>query len=472
MIQATLKEVAAWCGAAGISAQDADAAGALRIAGVSTDSRSIAPGRLFVPLAGDRFDGHDYLATAERAGAAAALWQQDRPAPKTALPLLRVADTLAALQALAAGYLAAWKPRVVGVTGSNGKTTTKDLIASVLATTYKVAKTEGNFNNHIGLPLTILGADPGTEALVLEMGMSGRGEISLLSRLTGPDAAVITNVGESHLLQLGSRRNIARAKLEIAEGLKPGGTLVYYGDEPLLREELAALARPAADLRTVTFGEREGDDLRAERIAVRPDGVSFALAGEPAGAAYALPIPGRHNAVNALAAIAIGRLFGVAEDRIAEGLRAAKMTGMRIERTAAWNGALVLNDAYNASPTSMRAAIGLVAQLTGFRRKWLVLGDMLELGPDEAAFHADIGRELSTDKADGLFAFGPLSALAAAEAKRRLPDGAVLHFADKRELADALLARLAPEDLVLVKASRGMRMEEVVQRLRQGTGGD
>ncbi|MCC3372854.1 UDP-N-acetylmuramoyl-tripeptide--D-alanyl-D-alanine ligase [Cohnella sp. REN36] len=472
MIQATLNEVAAWCGAAGISARDADAAGVRRIAGASTDSRSTAAGQLFVPLAGDRFDGHDYLAEAEAAGAAAALWQADRPAPETALPLVRVPDTLAALQALAARYLASWNPRVVGVTGSNGKTTTKDLIASVLATTYQVVKTESNFNNHIGLPLTILRADPAAEVLVLEMGMSARGEIALLAGIAPPDAAVITNVGESHLLQLGSRRNIARAKLEIAEGLKPGGTLVYYGDEPLLREELAALNLPAGRLRAVTFGEDAGDDLRAARIDVRPDGVTFALAGDEAREPFELSIPGRHNAINALAAIAVGRLFGVPEAQIADGLRSAALTGMRIERTAAWNGALVLNDAYNASPTSMRAAIDLVARLGGFRRKWLVLGDMLELGPDEAEFHAGIGRELSSDRVDGLFAFGPLSAHTADAAKARLPEGAVRHFADKGELADAVLQALAPDDLVLVKASRGMRLEEVVRRLRQGTGGN
>ncbi|SFB35857.1 UDP-N-acetylmuramoyl-tripeptide--D-alanyl-D-alanine ligase [Cohnella sp. OV330] len=490
MIRATLSEVAAWCGA---EPQGTPAGAEPEIAGVSIDSRSIQGGQLFVPIAGDRFDGHDYIEAAASAGAAAALWQRDRALPADAgLPLLLVDDTLAALQRLAERYLASWQPKVVGVTGSNGKTTTKDLIFSALATVYRTAKTEGNYNNHIGLPLTILRADRNTEVLVLEMGMSGFGEISLLSRIAKPDVAVITNIGESHLEHLGSRRGIAQAKLEIAEGLKDGGTLVYNGDEPLLREELAALALPSGAVGTITFGESEACDLRALDIATDAERATFAASprvpadspgdgdvapGSHAQAAesqvsrFAVPIPGRHNAVNALAAIAVARLLGVGDADIARGLAEAKLTGMRIERVQATNGALILNDAYNASPASVRAAISLVAQLQGYRRKWLVLGDMLELGPDEAEFHASIGRELSQGQADGLLAYGPLSAHTAEAASRALPAGSVRHFADKNELAEALLALVEPDDLVLVKASRGMRLEEIVRRLAAGKEG-
>lgn len=479
MIRATLSEAAAWCGA---TLQGRPAGAEPEIAGVSIDSRSIGAGQLFVPIAGDRFDGHDYIEKAASAGAAAALWQRDRALPAdTGLPLLLVDDTLAALQRLAESYLASWRPKVVGVTGSNGKTTTKDLIFSALATVYRTAKTEGNFNNHIGLPLTILRTDRDTEVLVLEMGMSAFGEISLLSRIAKPDIAVITNIGESHLEHLGSRRGIAQAKLEIAEGLKPGGTLIYNGDEPLLREELAALALPE-DAGLITFGESKACDLRATDIATDAERATFVAsgsgaAGSPAqeseaqAARFEVPIPGRHNAVNALAAIAVARRLGVADADIARGLAEAKLTGMRIERVQARSGALVLNDAYNASPASVRAAISLVAQLQGYRRKWLVLGDMLELGPDEAAFHAGIGRELSKGQADGLLAYGPLSAHTAEAAAQAMPSGVVKHFADKNELAEALLSLVEPDDLVLVKASRGMRMEEIVRRLTAGEEG-
>lgn len=479
MIRATLSQIAAWCGAEPAGAVSAAEAG---IAGVSTDSRSIAVGQLFVPLAGDRFDGHDYIDKAVQAGAAAALWQRDHAVPADiGLPLLLVDDTLAALQALAEGYLASWSPKVIGVTGSNGKTTTKDLISSVLGTAFKTVKTEGNYNNHIGMPLTILRADKDAEVLVLEMGMSDFGEIALLTRIAKPDIAVITNIGESHLLQLGSRRGIAQAKLEIAQGLKDGGTLIINGDEPLLREELKA--SPLREgLRKLTFGESDACDLRAREIATDAERVAFSAVasapGEHAGAVqagtevhFSVPIPGRHNAVNALAAIAVGRLLGLADADIARGLAEAKLTGMRIERVRASNGALVLNDAYNASPASVRAAIALVAQLGGYRRKWLVLGDMLELGPDEADYHAGIGRELAGGQADGLLAFGPLSAHTAREAAKAMPGATVMHFTDKNELVNTLLGLVEPDDLVLVKASRGMRLEEVVRQLASGKEG-
>ena len=207
----------------------------LLVDGVSTDTRKPMPNRLFVPLVGTRFDGHDFLTEAVKQGAAAALWQRDHPLPETPpIPLILVDDTLKALQELAAAVRRQWEIPVVGVTGSNGKTTTKELIAGVLSSRYRVHKTEGNLNNHIGLPLTLLSAPPDAEAAVVEMGMNHRGEIALLSRLAAPDIGVITNVGDAHLEFLGSREGIAEAKLEIREGLSEEGTLIIHGDEPLL----------------------------------------------------------------------------------------------------------------------------------------------------------------------------------------------------------------------------------------------
>lgn len=463
MMQAKLRDVAGWCGA-----EFDETAGDVPVAGVSTDTRTLQPGRLFVPLAGDRFDGHDYVEAARQAGAAAALWARSRPAPEDpGLPLLMVDDTLAALQRLAAGYLAVLNAKVLAITGSNGKTTTKDLVASVLATRYRVVKTEGNLNNHIGLPLTILRAAPDTEMLVLEMGMSGRGEISLLSRIARPDLAVITNVGEAHLLQLGSRRNIARAKLEIVEGLKPGGVLIVNGDEPLLAEELAAVQLPEGAA-VMTFGEGPGCDLIATDIRADADRTEFTVRTGLSEQSYDIPVPGKHNAVNALAAVAAGRRFGLTSADMTEGLRSAKLTGMRIERTRAANGAVILNDAYNASPTSVRAALALLAGLKGYRCKRLVLGDMLELGPDEASYHAGIGQAITPETADIVYTYGPLSAHTAEAARPAFPAGKVLHYADKKELAEALVRDTAPDDLVLVKASRGMKMEEIVAALQKG----
>jgi UDP-N-acetylmuramoyl-tripeptide--D-alanyl-D-alanine ligase len=468
MIQATVSQVAEWCGAE--DTFNLSDWSDLLLLGVSTDTRQIKPGQLFVPLQGERFDGHEYIVTAREAGASACLWNRSKPVPDINIPFILVADTLTALQALAAHYLRHLQTKVVAITGSNGKTTTKDIISSVLATRYWVHKTEGNFNNHIGLPLTILNVTPGTEVLVLEMGMSGPGEIALLSTLGQPDVAVITNVGESHLLQLGSRRNIARAKLEITDGLKSGGSLVYYGDEPLLTEELAAM-NLWDQVGIITFGENPDCDWIARYIRVSAEGTQFTVKGEgDAESYYELPVPGRHNAINALAAIAVGRLFELTFEEIGEGLKSTKLTGMRIERSLAKNGAVILNDAYNASPTSVKAAIDLVAELSGYRRKWIVLGDMLELGPNEAAFHGEIGRYLTDAKADNVLVYGPMSGHTYREAKSSFAEDKVLHFTEKDTLAAYLLEQLAPEDLVLVKASRGMRLEQVVTALQKGVG--
>ncbi|MFC5467161.1 UDP-N-acetylmuramoyl-tripeptide--D-alanyl-D-alanine ligase [Cohnella suwonensis] len=472
-MQATIRDVAAWAGAVGTVGDTGD--GSLRLAGISTDTRRIKPGQLFVPLRGENFDGHDYATAARDAGASAALWDERVPVPAEladgGFPLVLVGDTLTALQALASGYAGTLRAKVVAVTGSNGKTTTKDLISSVLSTALRVHKTEGNFNNHIGLPLTLLGAPADTEALVLEMGMSGEGEIALLSAIGRPDIAVVTNVGESHLLQLGSRRNIARAKLEIVDGLKPGGALIYYGDEPLLAEELAGKRR-AGGFREITFGEGSANDWNARSIAVSAEGTTFVAANaDEAEFTYELPVPGKHNAVNALAAIVVGKLLGLSPEDIREGLKSAKLTGMRIERSRAKNGAIILNDAYNASPTSVRAAIDLVAGLSGYGRKWIALGDMLELGPDESSLHAGVGAYVDSTKADEILFYGPLSKNGFEAASANFPEGAAKHYADKHQLADELLARVRPDDLVLVKASRGMKMEEIVTILQKGDRG-
>ncbi len=467
-MKATIQQVAEWCGSAD-AASLADR-GASIVTAVTWDSRKIVPGSLFVPLAGERQDGHDYIGEAEQAGAVAALWEIDRPRPEHAkLPLILVANVVQAFQRLASGYIGHTKAKVVGVTGSNGKTTTKDLISAVLGTGYRVHKTEGNFNNELGLPYTILNAPDDTEVFVLEMGMSGFGEIELLSKLAKPDAAVITNIGESHLLQLGSRRNIARAKLEIVSGMQPGGLLAYYGQEPLIAEELASLDG-SVHIKKITYGETSDCMLEASDIRLTAEGTSFSVQDAP-NVRFELPIPGRHNAINALAAIAIGREFGLRVGQIAGGLRSVKLTSMRIERVQASNGAVVLNDAYNASPTSVKAAIDLVAQLSGYGDKWIVLGDMLELGPDEEAFHAQIGEYLTDAKTDRVLLFGPLSSHTFEAAKPRFAPDRVLYFQHKQSLIDHISAGLKPEDLVLVKASRGMRMEEVVAALTKGDRG-
>lgn len=468
MINRTLEQIAQMCNAK-LETKDAS----IRIHGVGTDSRRIAVGQLFVPIVGENFDGHHYVEQALRDGAAAAFWERKRevPAELADAPLLKVKDTLEALQRLASAYRDELYVRVIGITGSNGKTTTKDMVAAVLGTTLRVHKTEGNLNNHIGLPLTVLQLDEDTDAAVLEMGMSGFGEIELLTNIAKPDIAVITNIGDAHLLQLGSREGIAKAKLEIAQGLASGGLLLYNGDEPLLESELAHTALPEG-LERQTFGLGDSNDWSAANITI--GAVSSSFAAQRKGTAvgsepYTIPVPGQHNVSNALAAIAIGRRLGITEEHIRIGLAGLALTGMRIQPVTAYNGAMILNDAYNANPTAVYAAVDLVAELTGFRKKWVVLGDMLELGPDEAALHYAVGAYVTSLKADAVLTVGELSKHTAEGAKAVFPEPSgepsVIHFEDKGKLGEWLKEQLDPADLVLVKGSRGMRMEQIVQTL-------
>ncbi|WP_438492309.1 UDP-N-acetylmuramoyl-tripeptide--D-alanyl-D-alanine ligase [Paenibacillus sp. IHBB 3054] len=463
MITRTLRNIADMCGGEVFSAEDMN----VKIAGVVTDSRKITSDCLFVPLAGDNFDGHHYGAAALAAGAAATLWQKDKGTAPEGGGVILVEDTLSALQKLAAAYLSEIAPQVVAVTGSNGKTTTKDMITALLEGQFKVHKTQGNFNNHIGLPLTVLSMREDVEIAVLEMGMSSRGEIALLASLAAPDVAVITNVGESHLLQLGSRKEIARAKLEIAEGLKPGGLLIYNGDEPLLAEVMAEASFHAPEgMHTLRFGISTDNDDYPTGMMTHSGGMTFTSSLHKERA-YTLPLPGRHNVVNALAALAVARHFGVTDDQVEDGLKRLKLTGMRIEVMLTSSGLTLLNDAYNASPTSMKAAIDVLQSMKCTGSRIAVLGDMLELGPDEVRFHQEIGTYLDPEETDLVFAYGPLSAHIAETARDKFGAERVFSFTDKAELTSVLIGKCSPDDVVLFKASRGMRLEEVLHSLNK-----
>ncbi|MGC5773763.1 UDP-N-acetylmuramoyl-tripeptide--D-alanyl-D-alanine ligase [Paenibacillus pabuli] len=462
MIKKTLAQIAEMCGG---TLTDVAAYGDVRVEGVFTDSRKPTQGSLFIPLVGERFDGHEFVQTCVEKGAAGALWQRNHgTAPQGAV--IVVEDTLVALQELASSYLRESDASVVGITGSNGKTTTKDIVDAILSTTFKVHKTQGNFNNHIGLPLTVLSMEPDTEIVILEMGMSGRGEIEELSGIAEPDVAIITNIGESHLLQLGSRLEIARAKAEIAAGMKPGGLLIYNGDEPLIAQVLAEPATKQPEgLQRYTFGlQTDNDDYPTGLMNVQ-GGVAFTTK-QSGDTALTLPLLGTHNVVNCLAALAVARHYGVESEQIAAGLSGLKLTGMRIEILQGVSGLTMLNDAYNASPTSMKAAVDVLESLKGYRNKVAVLGDMLELGPQEQELHRGIGEYITPDKMNMVLAYGPLSSSIAEGARQNMPADAVHAFESKEELTRFLLERLHPRDVVLFKASRGMKLEDVVEALK------
>ncbi|WP_445490579.1 UDP-N-acetylmuramoyl-tripeptide--D-alanyl-D-alanine ligase [Niallia sp. 03133] len=428
--------------------------------GVTIDSRKIKAGHLFVPFIGEKVDGHQFVEDAIKKGAAASFWQKDVPNPPKHLPLLYVEDPLKSIQQLAKSYRDELAVKVVGITGSNGKTSTKDITTNLLSLKFKVQKTEGNYNNHLGLPLTVLNLKEDTDIAVLEMGMSGKGEIDLLTKLAEPDVVVITNIGESHLLDLGSREGIAEAKLEIINGLKPAGRIVYFGDEPLLAEKITNLKH----LDKKTFGMMEKNDLFPVKIHQKENGSSFQLNRKET--IFDLPILGNHNILNALAGMLVADYFGISYEDMNEGLKTLKLTNMRMEMLKGQNGVQIINDAYNASPTSMKAAINVLESLPGFKNKVLVLGDMLELGPDEAVYHEEIGKSISKDKINYVFTYGNLGQCIAKGAKSMLPEKQVAFFSEKKGLIEALKNIVDDETVVLVKASRGMKLEEVVKALQ------
>jgi UDP-N-acetylmuramoyl-tripeptide--D-alanyl-D-alanine ligase len=458
MINRTLQQISEMISAKNELKQFAD----IMISGVSIDSRKIEAGNLFIPFKGEQSDGHKYVEDSIRKGAAAALWQRDVPNPPADLPILIVDDCLEALQELARKYRNELSVKVVGITGSNGKTTTKDMTARLLSLKYKVQKTEGNYNNHIGLPLTVLGLEEDTEIAVLEMGMSGRGEIEFLTKLACPDAVVITNIGESHLLDLGSREGIAEAKLEILEGLQNGGLAVLHGDEPLLMERIQQYK---GNVKVQTFGRSDSNDLYPTEIIQLEQGNRFKINGFDES--FELPVLGTHNILNGLAAMLIANYFSIPFEKMNEGLATIKLTNMRMELVEGNHGEKIINDAYNASPTSMMAAVELISNLQGYERKILVLGDMLELGPEEEQYHLQIGEALNPDKIDWLFTYGQLGKQIAKGAKTTLGEQRVFAFTDKEEMIKELEQHVNNETLVLVKASRGMKLEEVVLALQK-----
>ncbi len=426
--------------------------------GVSIDTRTIEAGALFVPIIGDRFDGHQFLEAAIEGGASGTFWQKGVPLPDMLpndFPVYFVEDTLEALQQLAEAYKKQVGPTVIAVTGSNGKTTTKDMIASVLGERLNVHKTEGNYNNHIGLPLTVLRMQEDTDVLICEMGMNHKGEISFLSELVEPHYGVITNIGESHMEQLGSREGIAEAKGEITDGMKASGVLILDGDEMLLNREWKTSV--------IECGFHEEALFYAHSIQNTPQGVTFTVKGIPE--AFELPVLGAHNVKNALYAIALGAHLGLTDEDARNGLKNLTVTSMRMEQLTAETGALLINDAYNASPTSMKAAIETVKVMEDYSRKVVVLGDMLELGVHEKTLHESVA-SACVGTAMNVVTIGEKAFWIAEALKSRKDDTLnIEHYENKKQAMKRLQHFNAPDTVFLFKASRGMEFEQLIEQL-------
>nr|WP_297172939.1 UDP-N-acetylmuramoyl-tripeptide--D-alanyl-D-alanine ligase [uncultured Agathobaculum sp.] len=447
----TLAQAAGWT--------KGEAKGRATLSEVSTDSRQIPAGALFIPIKGEQFDAHDFIAGAIENGASAVM--SHRLNEEYPVPTLYVANTARALLDLAGGYRQLCGGKVIGVTGSVGKTTTKELLYAVVRQKFAAQKTEGNLNNEIGLPLTLLRMTRATEVMVAEMGMNHFGEIARMTVAARPDIAVITNIGTSHIEFLGSREGICKAKLEILEGLQPGGYAVLCGDEPLLWNKRARLG-----CRVITYGlENNACDLTAS---LHLDGTfdivnnSLPVSTLPQGERFTakLRLPGAHNVLNALAAAAVGLLLGQTPGQIADGLASYQASGLR-QNIYEQNGYHIYADCYNASPDAMEATLAVLGTMAPGGRRFAVLGSMLELGGYAEEGHRRAGRA-AAQYADALYAYGPGADAMVAGAKEKGMDKAYA-FCDHAALVAALQQDAQKGDALLFKGSRGMRMEQALR---------
>ena len=418
--------------------------------GVYTDSRKPLKGGLFIALEGEKFDGHDFIENAEKDGAAAVMCRKE---VKCSIPVIYVNDTKAALLKLAAYYRSLFSIPVIGLTGSVGKTTTKEMTALVASSVYRTVKTQGNLNNEIGMPMTIFNIDDTTQAAVIEMGMNHFGEISRLTAVSKPDAAIITNIGVSHIENLGSRENILKAKLEILEGMKEGSPLILNGDNDLLKTV------KNEKYKIIFFGiENDKADITASDIEENSEGISFCINYKGKKYNTYVPSPGIHNVYNALAAFGAGVAIGVPEEKAAEALKNYVPSGMR-QKITSKGGITFIEDCYNASPDSVKAGINTLKGIKASRHI-AVLGDMLELGDFSSSLHSRCGKYAAEKGVDLLFTYGEASGSTANEAEKN--GLKAYRFLDEKQLVKALVKELKAGDAVLFKASRGMKLENVI----------
>ena len=438
---------------------------------VCTDSREAAEGTLFVALGGERVDGHDYIAAAVSSGNDCVLCERIPKAIDRKYVAVVVDDSLRAVGELAKAYDRRINHRKVAITGSVGKTTTKEFVASVLSEGFRVHKTEGNYNSNIGMPLSMLSMQNDTEVSVLEMGMSNRGEIEYLSRIAEPDIAIVTNIGSSHMENLGTRENICHAKMEIVKGLKAGGTLLLNGDDPMLRAYLTPGVTP------IFVGIDTPCDFRALNIRGCIGNTVFDIAyNGKVLENITIPVIGKHNVYAALYAFAVGVRLGLDEKTVINGLTRYRPVGMR-QRIYDIGGITVVEDCYNASPESMRAAINVLEELTAAKkagRMAAVLGDMYELGASSDMLHEEVGIYFAKHGGSMLYTFG--------QNAERIAGGAVLGGIYPENIyrnidiraphitGEMLLHSLRAGDTLLVKASRGAAAERIIEYLKENSG--
>ena len=423
---------------------------------ISTDSRTIKKGELFVALRGENFDGHKFVEAAAKAGAAGAIvdlnWKGKVPAK---FAIIRAQDTLVAYQNIAANYRKSLPLKVLAITGSNGKTSTKDFAASVLGRKFRVTKTQGNFNNHVGLPRTILEATSQDEVAVWEIGMNHPGEVAPLAKIAAPDAAIITNIGVAHIEFMGTREAIAKEKGALAEAVGANGTVILNADDSFSKD---IAGRTSA--RVIFAGTKEGT-IHAIDIQQSADGSEFTILEGAHQCRAQLPVPGLHMVQNALLAIAAGRAFGLSLEEAAAGLASAPLTKARLQIKEI-NGVQFLDDSYNANPDSMKAALQTLVELDSDGKRIAVLGEMRELGKETQRGHEEVGEAAAAFGIDQLIGIGEMGALIARAAEKAGLEKSQA-VGSTSEAAELLLEIAAPGDLVLIKGSRLARTEDVIE---------
>ncbi|MCH5315056.1 MAG: UDP-N-acetylmuramoyl-tripeptide--D-alanyl-D-alanine ligase [Eubacterium sp.] len=439
-----LSEIASAC--KGVSSTE------LEITGVAIDTRKVKPGDLFICIKGERFDAHEFAKTAIENGAAAVMIHRDIDFD---CPYVKVEDTSKALLALSGYYRSKFNIPLVALTGSVGKTTTKEFTYLVVNSQFNAIKTIGNLNNEIGVPQMLFQLDNSVEAAVIEMGMNHFGEIHNLTTAAKPNVALITNIGVSHIENLGSREGILKAKLEILDGLEKGSPLILNGDNDLLRTV------KNDDYKLYFYGIDNGD-FKAENIVEENGSTSFDISCFGCKQNVTIPTIGIHNVYNALSAFAVGYVLGIDSRKCADALSQYQPEGMR-QKSVSVGGITVIEDCYNASPDSMKAAISTLVNTVG-ERKIAVLSDMLELGDYSVNAHRQVGEIVAENNIDFLFTFGSASVDIANRAKE-LGMKNVFHFSDKDEMATALLDTIKAGDTLIFKASRGMKLEEVIRKV-------
>ena len=422
---------------------------------ISTDSREMGKNCIYIPIKGEKFDGHTFFDGALKNGAVGYLTQNGENLSGFEFGI-KVCDTKKALGDIARAYRKKFKADVIALTGSVGKTTTKEFVAAVLEKRFNTVKTKANYNNDIGLPFTVFSLNSNTEKAVIEMGMSNFGEISYLTNIACPDAAIITNIGTSHIEFLKSREGILKAKCEIFDGLKKGGTAFLNGDDDLLQTLKGKL-----DFKTVFFGiDNENCDICAKNLKLYPEKTEFEISGEK----FVINLPGKHNVYNALCAYATAKMFGMTNEEIRSGLLSYKSDGIR-QSILEVNGAKILNDCYNSSPQAAMAAIDVLKSLTD-GRKIAVLGDMAELGENSEKYHREVGAYFAKCGCDILITLGNAARFIADEAQKcGVKSENVFSFSNNKEVSDFLKTILQNGDALLIKGSHCMKMDEIFKNI-------